>query len=289
MHKSPGCWIIRDKNRRAGRHSPRRAALSCLAASLIAVAMPAMALAKTQPKSATASVQIGEIGRSAKVTLVIGDTLTVLLPANVTTGYGWEIAANNQALLAPGPRTSLPPENQRLGTSGTQKLVFTAKTAGRDRLVFAYKRPWEKNAAPARSLTLEVAITPAAANFVASVVPEGKLIARYAGNLPCADCRSIRETIAFYSLGSALSTAGYYVEAMTYLDAPHGNVVNVTAGKWTSKRTGSSDASTTIYELSLDSSPRTRNYQLKGRSLIPLDTALRPIQSPYDMALRRIR
>lgn len=279
---------MRDESGTAGSHPPRRTALSCLAASLFVAALAATAFAATPSQKSSATVQIGEIGGSARVTLGIGDALTLLLPANVTTGYGWEIAANNKALLAPGPRTNLPAENQRLGASGTQKLLFTAKTPGRDRLVFAYKRPWERNAAPTRSLRLEVTIVPAAADSISSVVPEGKLIARYAGNLPCADCSSIRQTIGFYSLGSALSTAGYYVEAMTYLSAPHGNVVNVTAGKWTSKRAGSSDASATIYELSLDSSARTRNYQLKRRSLIPLDTAMRPIQSPYDMALRRI-
>jgi|GEM_PF-1283975 len=280
---------MRDKNGRAGSSSPHRTALNSLAASLFVAALAATAFAATPAQKSSATVQIGEIGRSAKVTLGIGDTLTVLLPANVTTGYGWEITANNKALLASGARANLPPENKRVGASGRQRLLFTAKAPGHDRLVVAYRRPWEKNAAPARSLTLEVAIVNAGADSPAAVDPGGTPIARYTGKLPCADCSGIRQSIRFYSSGSAPYKAGYYVEAITYLNAPQGNVANITAGKWTEKRGAPSDPGASIYALSLDSSRRTQNYQLKERSLIPLDNGMRPIQSPYDMTLRRIR
>ena len=56
----------------------------------------------SHPPSAT--VQIGDIGNRAHVSLRIGDTLTVLLPGNVTTGYGWQVIANSDAVLAPGAR-----------------------------------------------------------------------------------------------------------------------------------------------------------------------------------------
>lgn len=288
MDKPPKRAIMREKNERTGSGSPHRTALSCLAASLFAAVLAATAFAATPAQKSPATVQVGEMGSSAKVTLGVGDTLTVLLQANVTTGYGWQITANNKALLSPGARANLPAENNRVGASARQRLLFTAKAPGRDRLVLAYARPWEKNAAPARALTLEVTIVPASANPAAAVDPEGTQIARYTGKLPCADCSSIRQIIRFYSSGSAPHAAGYYVETMTYLNAPRGNVINITAGKWTEKRGGQSDPGETIYALSLDSSRRMQNYQLKGRSLIPLDDAMRPIQSPYDMVLRRV-
>ena len=287
-----GC-IMRDKNRAAESHSSRRAR-SCWAALIfnaliLAAVLPATAFAATPaPNPPPATVQIGEIGPSAAVRLGVGDTLTVLLPANITTGYGWQTTANNDALLIPGARTNLPAQNKRVGAAGRQRLLFTAKAPGRDRLVVAYMRPWEKNAAPARTLTLEVVVVPAGTHSAAAVDPEGTPIAHYVGKLPCADCTGIRQTIGFYSPGSAPHTVGSYVETTTYLNAPHGNVVNITTGKWMEKRGTPSDPSATIYALSLDSSPRTQNYQVKGGSLIPLDAALRPVQSPYDMTLRRV-
>ena len=90
--------------------------------------------------------------------LVQGDTLEVRLPANPSTGYSWSIAANSAAVLRPAgePRFD-PPAAARPGASGTQSFGFRVVGGGGAFLQLVYRRPFEKDAPPARNWGVFVA------------------------------------------------------------------------------------------------------------------------------------
>ena len=247
---------------------------------------PAPAEGATVSRSSM-TVEMGEIGDAAHVSLIVGDTLHVVLRATVSTGYSWHVAANKSDLLAFGGVTNVPAESKTPGAPGRQRLTFTAAAAGVDHLVLEYSRPWEKNVKPARSLTLDVAIALEGTSQDAplSVQPAGVLMGKYMAKLPCADCSGILQSLAIYSPGPHQFANAYYVEAMMYFGRPN---VSVSAGKLSVIRGTPADPNATVYSLSLDSSERTQNYLLDGNALVPLDDKLNFVHSPYDAPLERL-
>ena len=199
-----------------------------LAATLLGCAgLPSLAAHAATHKQPVNTVEIGELGQQANVVLNVGDTLRVILPANPSTGYGWQVAENNSAMLQGSASKNLPAAQSRRGVPGKQSFTFTTVAPGKERLLLNYRRPWEKDVKLARSYAVEVTIGPAAP----TVTPAGKLLGTYGGKLPCADCSGIRTTIAFYAAGSQQMTGTHYVRTMKYMGAPSGDVISVDAGR----------------------------------------------------------
>jgi inhibitor of cysteine peptidase len=90
--------------------------------------------------------------------LLQGDALSVRLPANPTTGYTWSIAANAPSVLqsAGDPRYE-PPAASRPGAGGFQSFEFRVAGGGAALLQLVYRRPFEKDAPPARTWSVFVA------------------------------------------------------------------------------------------------------------------------------------
>ncbi len=90
--------------------------------------------------------------------LTQGDALSVRLPANPSTGFTWSVAANAPSVLAPGgdPRFE-PPPTPRPGAGGSQTVEFRVAGGGAAFLQLVYRRPSEKDAAPARTWSVFVA------------------------------------------------------------------------------------------------------------------------------------
>ncbi|MFA6317925.1 MAG: protease inhibitor I42 family protein [Elusimicrobiota bacterium] len=127
---------------------------------------------RTQGKAAAkgasleGGVVVSEEADSTQVHLPVGQRLTVRLPGNPTTGYSWEVAetAGPSAALQGGVEYAPAPEQPGLvGSGGTFQAVFKAASEGRSGIKLAYRRPWEKGTAPARTFNVElVAFTKAA-------------------------------------------------------------------------------------------------------------------------------
>lgn len=210
--------------------------------------------------------------------------MRVVLSGNPSTGYTWEPSANNDKVLAPGGVKTAAPPGSKPGASAVQTLTFTAKAAGSDQLVLAYRRPWEKSTAPARSYTLNVTITEQGA---IAVTPKGLMIGEYAGKLPCADCSGVLTSIAFYAAGRNEFLDTYYVTIMKYLDVPGGEHTAVIADEWTLNRGSAADKNATVYCLYSNASNNRTNYQLQGDTLVALDPDLKVIQSPFNLNLTK--
>jgi inhibitor of cysteine peptidase len=130
-------------------------ALAAIAAAILMGAPQARA--QTLPGPHT--VAVTDLGNGGEVTLHKGDTLKLRLKATPSTGYTWQIAQLNISILtlASGPMY-MPPPNVVPGAEGHQKFLFSTVASGRTQLQLNYVRPWEKNAKPARTFTLNVTV-----------------------------------------------------------------------------------------------------------------------------------
>ena len=90
--------------------------------------------------------------------LVRGDTLTVELKSNPTTGYCWLFAANEYDVLRVETTEFIAPDTDRCGAPGRERLRFKAVKAGETTLHLVYVRPWEKKAPPAQSFRVKVSV-----------------------------------------------------------------------------------------------------------------------------------
>jgi predicted secreted protein len=86
-----------------------------------------------------------------------GQTIVIRLGSNRSTGYRWTLVSpSDGALRAIGEPTYTP--GGSVGAGGVETWSFLAAQRGRQELRFEYRRPWEAAAAPAKSLTYEIAV-----------------------------------------------------------------------------------------------------------------------------------
>jgi len=85
-----------------------------------------------------------------------GDTFTILLPSNPSTGFSWEFAKPlyNENVMALQGDKYIRPDKQLIGAPGKRSLTFLAKGSGRTGLKLVYRRPWEKSQPPAKEFNV---------------------------------------------------------------------------------------------------------------------------------------
>jgi inhibitor of cysteine peptidase len=93
-------------------------------------------------------------------TVAVGDTVTVVLAGNPTTGYSWVQLSGDAAVLNP---TAAEPEYSSestgmVGSPGTFRFSWTAQAVGTTTLELGYRRPWETDVAPIETFTLTVEV-----------------------------------------------------------------------------------------------------------------------------------
>jgi inhibitor of cysteine peptidase len=92
-----------------------------------------------------------------------GDLLVVYLPANRTTGFGWQPTFSKGGVLKPeGDAFYLANKTSPhlVGWGGTETWIFRAEQAGSTTLTLGYVRPWEKGKAPEKSVAWPVTVRP---------------------------------------------------------------------------------------------------------------------------------
>jgi inhibitor of cysteine peptidase len=88
-----------------------------------------------------------------------GDTFTIELPANWTTGYRWyaqPLAV--KSIVGISKSEYIPKKSGLIGSGGTQVFTLRARRQGTITIVFEYKRSWEKDTPPVetREFIIEV-------------------------------------------------------------------------------------------------------------------------------------
>ena len=92
------------------------------------------------------------------ISVKAGETLTVKLDGNPTTGYSWQLADMNDAILKQAGDPDYKADSLLVGSGGTYTYHFTAMSAGTVVLKFNYLRIWEKDVTPYRTFTITVEV-----------------------------------------------------------------------------------------------------------------------------------
>lgn len=95
-----------------------------------------------------------------EVIIATGGVLTVTLESNITTGYSWNEEANigDKAVLQQTDHKYQPPATPMPGAGGKEVWTFKALKAGGSTISMEYRRPFEPNAAPAKTFTLTAVV-----------------------------------------------------------------------------------------------------------------------------------
>lgn len=124
---------------------------------VLAMSLTACGPAPKPPVSAEVpEVDVGDSIRSKP-----GETFTVALDANPSTGYGWALDGKEDATVVKklsDEYVSRPHPQGMVGVGGTERWKFQAVKPGKTVLYFTYRRPFEKEAAPARERTVHVLV-----------------------------------------------------------------------------------------------------------------------------------
>jgi inhibitor of cysteine peptidase len=104
-------------------------------------------------------VQLDGSKPGEKIQLRVGDSLTVILEGNPTTGYQWQVASLSPEVLdwTEGP-TYQPSTPGRIGSGGTFRFGFKAMRKGRATVKLVYRRSWEEGVPPIKTEVLKVKV-----------------------------------------------------------------------------------------------------------------------------------
>ena len=83
----------------------------------------------------------------------VGDTFTIELKTNPTTGYDW-VYADNNAMVKLQDETYKADNTGVIGSGGTDYFTFKVLSAGNTSLDFSYERSWETAAVQQVSFSL---------------------------------------------------------------------------------------------------------------------------------------
>ena len=135
----------------------RQSFITTIVTAALCVFAAGCSLIMAAPSSYPLVVTDTDTGKS--VTLAPGEKLEVSLNATSGTGYLWQIAGSNPAVLNPlGLGDFEMPKDAPPGAMGTQVFHFEAMAPGTAKLEMAYLRPWEKNLAPVRTWSISVRV-----------------------------------------------------------------------------------------------------------------------------------
>ena len=89
----------------------------------------------------------------------IGESFTITMDSNPTTGYQWQVARQLDAGLVELIGSQyIHPKTDLVGAPGKEEWSFKAIRAGKTIISFDYVRPWEKNELPAQTDTFIIII-----------------------------------------------------------------------------------------------------------------------------------
>lgn len=115
----------------------------------------------SMPAESTVDKMLTNADNKSDVTLKVGDTLTVALNSNPSTGYSWKLGADDGTVLAAvgEPQFSLGNKTPVPGAGGTETFTFNAVAKGTMTLTLSYVRPWETTVTPTPDDVWSVEVT----------------------------------------------------------------------------------------------------------------------------------
>ena len=95
-----------------------------------------------------------------RFTVPAGETITIVLAGNPTTGYGWEVTAVDRSILAPDPEPAFVPDSTLTGSGGRFTFRMYPVSCGTSRLELQYRRAWEKKIPPLETFSVQFVVGP---------------------------------------------------------------------------------------------------------------------------------
>lgn len=92
------------------------------------------------------------------ITLEKGQTLSLTLAGNPTTGYTWEISEVDENILASAGEPDYSSDSNLIGSGGVYTYKFTAETAGTTALKLKYYRSFEPDVEPIQTFEINVVV-----------------------------------------------------------------------------------------------------------------------------------
>ena len=86
-----------------------------------------------------------------------GDKFSVVLEANLTTGYLWEVNFDSIYIQLIN-RKYTPYFPEKIGAGGEETFNFLALKSGETKITFSYLRPWEKEKPPLKKKIYKIII-----------------------------------------------------------------------------------------------------------------------------------
>lgn len=103
-------------------------------------------------------VPINETSNGATVRIFKGQTLSLTLGENPSTGYRWAIEDYKPSVLELTDQIFKPGSNNAPGASGKKIYDFLGKKIGESDLLIQLIRPWEDNVKPLKTFTLKIVV-----------------------------------------------------------------------------------------------------------------------------------
>ncbi len=108
--------------------------------------------------SLPASKLLTEANAGGSVIVTPNDIVTVKLEGNATTGYRWETKDIDEEIARPYGEPAYTSHGTQPGASGTFTMQYRAIATGRTKILLVYRRPFEKDAAPARTYEFQLIV-----------------------------------------------------------------------------------------------------------------------------------
>ena len=118
----------------------------------------AFVLAETMSAAPPNGPSLGMADNGARVVMRSGTQLTLQLPGNPTTGYGWEATISNPAVLRESSAPAYKPAGAALGGGGTYTFWYDATAPGETELTLVYRRSWETGVQPIETYRVTIVV-----------------------------------------------------------------------------------------------------------------------------------
>lgn len=104
------------------------------------------------------TVMITQAQNQSKVKVKKDASFQVLLNANPTTGFDWQILSYDSTIIEVKHKSFIKSDTQRMGAPGKQVFKFKAIAAGATDLRLIYVRPWERATSEADSFRVQIIV-----------------------------------------------------------------------------------------------------------------------------------
>ena len=119
----------------------------------------AAATPAAEPAASAPAATLKDADNGGKVSLKVGQQVSLQLAGNPTTGYIWNVQPLDDKVLKQVGESSFKAESDLAGAPGVETFVFEAVAPGTATLSLAYARPWETDVKPDKTYSVEVTVT----------------------------------------------------------------------------------------------------------------------------------